>query len=100
MIRNLLASNSGSVKKALINFTIEQALLEIGKTALDEVGNRLYEKYNCYFHDCLDHPEYLKDVLQEIFGSGYLSIIQKIQQRLGEFTEQEPIANFLNVISK
>lgn len=99
-MRNSLASNSGSVKKALINFTIEQTLLEIGKTTLDEVGSRLYEKYNCYFYDCLEHPEYLKDVLQEIFGSGYSSITKKIEQRLGEFTEQEPIANFLNVISK
>lgn len=98
-LKNSLASNH-DVKKALISFTIENVLLNVGKTTLDEVGSRLYEKYDCYFHDCLEHPEYLKDVLQEIFGSGYSSITGKIQQRLDEFEEQEPIANFLQVISK
>lgn len=94
-----MASNSINVKKALINFTIEQVLLDVGKTALDEVGSRLYEKHQLYFHDCLEHPEPLKEILQEIFGSGYHSITGKIQQKLSEFEEQEPIANFLHVIS-
>ncbi len=94
-----MASNSNNVKKALISFTIEQVLLDVGKTALDEVGSRLYEKHQLYFHDCLEHPEPLKEILQEIFGSGYQSITGKIQQKLSEFEEQEPIANFLHVIS-
>lgn len=100
LLKNSLASSSDNVKKALISFTVEQVLLDVGKTTLDEVGNRLYEKYRSYFHDCLEHPEYLKDVLQEIFGAGHSSITEKIHQKLFEFEEQEPIANFLYVISK
>lgn len=87
-------------QKALISFVVERVLLDVGNLALDEVGNRLYEKYQCYFSDCLEHPQYLKDVLQEIFGDSYKSITDKIQQKLVELNDQKPIATFLSVISK
>lgn len=87
-------------QKALISFVVERVLLDVGNLALDEVGNRLYEKHQCYFSDCLEHPQYLKDVLQEIFGDSYKSITDKIQQKLVELNDQKPIAAFLSVISK
>ncbi|MGQ0606148.1 MAG: hypothetical protein ACT4OD_04230, partial [Candidatus Nitrosotenuis sp.] len=85
---------------ALISIIVEHALIDIGKTTLDKVGNRLYEKYDCYFHDCLEHPEYLKDVLEDVFGSGSNAIVQKITDELTEFKNQTPISNFILVISK
>jgi ribosomal protein S17E len=88
------------IQKALVSFVIERILLDMGKLALDEVGRRLYEKYQCYFTDCLEHPHYLKEVLQEIFGDSSKSVTDQIQKRLVELEEQKPIANFLNVISK
>jgi hypothetical protein len=87
-------------KKALVSFTIEQTLLNLGKPTLDKVGDTLYAKYNCYFSDCLDHPEYLVDILKEIFGNGHHIIINRIKEKLTKFEDQEPISNFLAVISK
>lgn len=87
-------------KKALVSFTITQAIDQISPSTTDKVGNRLYEKYGCYFSDCLEHPEYLGDVLKEIFGNGSVAIVKIIRERLAEFETQQPISNFLSVISE
>ena len=79
---------------------VEQSLLDVGKFALDEVGNKLYEKHQCYFADCLENPQYLREILEEIFGDGYKSITNKIKNRLEELENQKPIDDFLTVISK
>ena len=76
--------SSHNIKKALISFVIEQALLDVGKLTLEEVGNRLYEKHHCYFADCLENPQYLRETLEEMFGSSYKSVTDKIEQRLAE----------------
>lgn len=87
-------------KRALVSFTITETLLELSQSASNEVGDRLYAKYNCYFSDCLEHPEYLKDILYEIFGEGSSSIIKTIRDKLKKFEDQQPISNFLFVLTK
>jgi two-component system chemotaxis response regulator CheY len=87
-------------KAALISVIVEQTLLEIGNSVAQKVGDRLYAKHGCYFSDCLAHPEYLKDVLQEIFGNASSAVIKKIKENLIEFEEQAPISQFLSIISK
>ncbi|MEM2786061.1 MAG: response regulator [Candidatus Nitrosotenuis sp.] len=87
-------------KRALVSFTITETLLELSQSASNEVGDRLYAKYNCYFSDCLEHPEYLKDILYEIFGEGSSSIIKMIRDKLEKFEDQQPISNFLFVLAK
>ncbi|MFB5628018.1 MAG: hypothetical protein ACE5R5_07460, partial [Nitrosarchaeum sp.] len=67
--------DSSKITSALISVTISQALYEISEALHEDVGNKLYKKYKCYFHDCLEHPDYLVDILQQIFGDGYISII-------------------------
>jgi hypothetical protein len=96
----MVGDSHEDIQKALISFVIERILLDMGNLALDEVGRRLYEKHQCYFSDCLENPQYLKEVLQEIFGDSSKSITVQIQKRLAELEDQKPIANFLNVISK
>lgn len=88
------------VKKALVSFTITEALLKIGPSATNEVGDRLYTKYHCYFSDCLEHPEYLKEVLHEIFGAGSTSIVKTIRENLAKLEDQQPIADFLAVLGE
>lgn len=88
------------VTSALVSVTIGQSLYEISEAAHDDVGNALYKKYKCYFHDCLEHPDYLVDVLKQVFGDGYLSIIISINKKLEEFSYQKPIKEFLLGINK
>ena len=85
-------------KNTLVRFVITEALLKISASTIN-VGNRLYAKYHCYFSDCLEHPEYLKDILQEIFGNGSTAVIKIIKEELVKFEDQY-IRNFLFVMSK
>jgi phage regulator Rha-like protein len=50
--------------------------------------------------DCLEHPEYLKDVLNQVFGRSHDSIIKSIEKNLAEFANQRPIAEFLAAMSE
>ncbi|MFB5604683.1 MAG: hypothetical protein ACE5Q5_04400 [Nitrosarchaeum sp.] len=87
--------DSSKITSALISVTISQALYEISEALHEDVGNALYKKHKCYFHDCLEHPDYLVDILQQIFGDGYISIIDNINKKLEEFSYQKPVKEFL-----
>lgn len=88
------------IERGLVHCTIEKALRGIGDRTCKEVGNSLFKKYECYFADCLEHPEYLKNVLGEIYGKASMAIIDSIQDDLKEFTEQKPISTFLVQLSR
>ena len=86
-------------QNALVSFVIYDTLKQISESALEEVGNRLYAKYNSYFSDCLEHPEYLRNIIKEIFGNGCQPIIESIKKKLEDLAEQKQISNFLVVLN-
>ena len=92
--------DSDHARKALIAFVIERSLLKIGKTALDQVSNNLYEEHRCYLGDCYEHPEYLTKALKDLFGKSHIVIVESIKEELANFVEQKTIEKFLKVISE
>jgi hypothetical protein len=88
------------IKKALLTISIRQALLEIGKPVLGEIERALYSNYKCYVPDCLDHPEYLKQILQDLYGNASLKVIESIHKHLDEYDDIKPIKEFLTIITK
>ena len=94
----MLDSTDEQIKKALITITIEKILLEMGKPVLDKFTKKLYTNYNCYIPDCFDHPEYLSQILKEMYGNSSKTLVSEIIADLEEFSEQKPIANFIKVI--
>ncbi len=91
--------SSGEVRKALIAIAIETVLLKMGKPAYDQVIQSLYKEYHCYLPDCYEHPEYLKRILQDLFGKSSITIVESIKKYLGEYTEQKKIDAFIAAIS-
>jgi hypothetical protein len=87
------------IKKAIVAINIEKVLLEMGKPVFDTFTKKLYKNYNCYIPDCSDHPEYLNQILKEMYGSSYKTIVDKITDRLIEFSYQKSVAEFIKVIS-
>lgn len=87
-------------RRALVTLAIEDTLLKVGQITYYEVLDKLYENYDCYVSDCYDHPEYLLQVLKELYGSGSLAIIESIKQYLSEASTQEGIAKFIFQISE
>lgn len=92
--------HTDKAKSALVSYVIEQSLLKVSGAAVQEVGDRLFAKYGCYFSDCLEHPEYLKSVLHEIFGNGDAAITDTIRESLADFEEQKPISVFLSAMCR
>ncbi len=92
--------DSDHARKALVAFVIERALLKIGKTALDQVSNTLYEEHRCHLGDCYEHPEYLAKALKDLFGKSNTVIVESIKKELIDFVEHKPIEKFLKVISE
>jgi len=77
---------------------IAKVLEEIGKPVLEQVCSRIYSKYNRYLIDCYDNPEYLADVLKELFGAAYKDIIKTIEENVEDYVPEEPISEFLAII--
>ena len=91
---------SSEARKALVALAIEKTLLDIGKTAYDKVGNMLYSRYQVYFPDCYEHPEFLNTILKELYGKSFTMIVESIRKELGELASQEPFKEFLIKISE
>src|SRR5712692_154227 len=95
IIASLERHGFDKVRKGLVSVAIEKALLDIGNGPYDKVVDELYKRYHCYLTDCYDHPEYLLQILKELFGKSYKVIVYSIQNILNEFSGQEQIARFL-----
>ena len=87
------------IRKALVTLSIEKSLLAIGKPVYDEVVNALKKECGCYLPDCYEHPEYLKKTLQDLFGRSSDTMIESIKNQLEEFSKQNGIKTFIEVIS-
>ncbi len=87
-------------RKELLAIAIEDALNDMGEPTLEIVSSSLLQKYHCSLVDCVDHPEYLADVLKQTFGYAHIAIVQKIRRNLGEFVAAKPADEFVKVLSK
>ena len=88
------------IKQAQVAFAVEKALLKIGAPAYEKVVQKLYEDYRCRLFDCFEYPEYLHNVIKEIFGDNYKAITDAVKVNLKDISGQKPVEDFLNVISK
>lgn len=93
-------STPNEVKKALVGLAIEKTLLSFGKPTYEKVIDILNKKYHCYLPDCYEHPEYLSEILQNLYGNVSRQIIITINKELEEYSYSAPVERFLEVISK
>lgn len=89
-----------NAKKALLTFAVESTLLKIGKPEYEKVVSKLEKEYNCYIPDCHENPEFLKRVLQDIYGNAYDDIINEIRTELGEFISQKYFNDFIESLAR
>jgi len=86
--------------KALTALAIEKTLVDMGKPVYEKVVNRIYKKYQSYIPDCYEHPEYLKEVLKDLYGNAYDVIVSSIEEQLNEFAYKKKMETFLTVLLK
>ena len=89
---------SDAVFRSIISASVEKALLEMGTLELDLVVSKLKEDYSSEISDCLDHPEYLKQILCELYGNSHDIIIKSIHESIERTNMEKPLMDFLTVI--
>lgn len=82
------------ITMALVSVTIEKALLDFGKPLYNEVCSLLYKKYHAFMPDCFEHPEYLRNVLNEIYGKASEAILRNIGKELNGY-EYSSVVKFV-----
>lgn len=84
------------VKKALVSFAVEQALLDNGGEKMVKlISQKLDLKYGCTLENCFKTPQYINEVLKESYKKKYKKIIHSIEQNLEEFIQAKEIDRFL-----
>ncbi|MDE1765162.1 MAG: hypothetical protein KGI27_02690 [Thaumarchaeota archaeon] len=92
--------NHGRAESILVGLAVEQALLHIGKPVFDKVETLLHERYNCTISDSYDSPQFLREILKEVFGkSYYLEAVGSIEDFLREFRYNKSIEQFIEKIN-
>ncbi len=61
--------------RELVQVVVEHSILDMGVPELEKIKERLMEDYNLTTADSLDHPEYIKEVLRDLFGNSYRDIL-------------------------
>lgn len=97
-VLNCVEATDDEISKALVTLAVESTLIKMGKPVLDEVTKQLVTKYKCYIPDCYKHPEYLKNVLQGLYGPSHLVMVESIEKYLDEFKVRKSVMQFLEVI--
>ncbi len=88
-----------NMERELITVAVEHALLQMGTAELEMVEYSLKNDYNSTIRDCLEHPEYLKQVLKELFGYCCEDILSTIEYVVKGGNIDSQAKKFLTVLN-
>jgi len=83
------------MNKTMINLILKNTLLELGTGEYDKVVTLLQKDFDCNLEDCFEHPEYLNQVLHDLFGKSYQNIISSIKENLKNNLTIDDIDDFV-----
>ncbi len=88
-----------NMERELITVAVEHALLQMGTAELEIVEYQLKNDYNCTIGDCLEHPGYLKQVLNQLFGYCCEDILSTIEYVVKGGNIDSQAKKFLTVLN-
>lgn len=87
------------MKKTMVTLALKNTLLELGVQEYDKVMSLLQKDYNSTLEDCYENPEYLRQILKDLFGDSYKDILSSLNENMKEISSQKEIKDFLQVLS-
>jgi isoprenylcysteine carboxyl methyltransferase (ICMT) family protein YpbQ len=66
---------------------IEIVLMRTGNTTYNLIIAKLQSLYKSWIFECIDHPEYLKTVLKEVYVNNYYTVIEEIRSESDRLTD-------------
>lgn len=91
--------HSDNSSKSIVVSAIEEALNELSNTTFETVVGGLYQKYRCLLTDCYEKPEYLKEVLKELYGNDHIAILESIKKHLEKDLSNKTVFEYYTIIS-
>ena len=91
--------SENQMKKTMITLALKNTLLELGIQEYDKVVSLLQKDYSCTLEDCFENPEYLRNILKNLFGDSYPDILNSLSENMKTITSQQTVKDFLHALS-
>lgn len=87
------------MKKTMITLAIKNTLLELGTQEFDKVVMNLKKDFDCTLEDCYEHPEFLKQVLQDLLGNSYHDVLNSLKENMKNISTHKSTNDFIENLS-
>ena len=91
--------SENQMKKTMVTLAIKNTLLELGIQEYDKIVSLLQKDYTCTLEDCYENPEYLRNILKDLFGDSYPDILNSLSENMKSIISQQSVKDFLQVLS-
>ncbi|MCH7649186.1 MAG: response regulator [Thaumarchaeota archaeon] len=87
------------MQKTLVTLAVKNTLLELGMEELDKVMTLLQKDFNATLDDCYENPEYLKQVLEDLYGDSYQDILNSLKANMKEISMKSFSTDFMQTLN-
>jgi two-component system chemotaxis response regulator CheY/two-component system response regulator (stage 0 sporulation protein A) len=91
--------SENQMKKIMVTLALKNTLLELGIQEYDKIVSLLQKDYTCTLEDCYENPEYLRNILKDLFGDSYPDILNSLSENMKDILSQQSVKDFLQVLS-
>jgi len=91
--------SENKMKKTMVTLALKNTLLELGIQEYDKIVSLLHKDYSCTLEDCYENPEYLRNILKDLFGDSYPDILNSLTENMKDILSQQSVKDFLQVLS-
>jgi DNA-binding NarL/FixJ family response regulator len=91
--------SENQMKKTMVTLALKNTLLELGIQEYDKIVSLLQKDYTCTLEDCYENPEYLRNILKDLFGDSYPDILNSLSENMKDILSQQSIKDFFQVLS-
>ncbi len=90
--------SENQMKKTMVTLALKNTLLELGIQEYDKVVSLLQKDYSCTLEDCFENPEYLRNILKDLFGDSYPDILGSLAENMKSISSQQSIKDFMHAL--
>ncbi len=91
--------SENQMKKTMVTLALKNTLLELGIQEYDKVIALLQKDHSCTLEDCFENPEYLRNILKDLFGESYPDILNSLSENMKSIISQQEVKDFFQVLS-
>ena len=91
--------SENQMKKTMVTLALKNTLLELGIQEYDKIVSLLQKDYTCTLEDCYENPEYLRNILKDLFGDSYPDILNSLSENMKDILSQQSVKDFLQVLN-